>query len=114
MNILKKSMTNKITLAISMLALGVASYALLHKPKTIASFDVTGTVKQFESQLAKDNFTEAQNKAQYARFNHAMSKAEEDYSEDNNVSLIVSQATVTNIKDVTQEIQLRIQQNMRK
>lgn len=79
----------------------------------LASFNVKETVDNFEAQLKKDQLSETQMKGIYQRFNQALNDAELDYAKETQTALIVTQASVKNIPDVTLKIQQLIEKKMR-
>lgn len=102
----------KLALILSTLAFIISGYSIFKPEGKVESFNVVKTVKAFEAQLIKDKLSDSQSKRIYQKFNQALADAESSYAETHHVALIVTQASVANIHDATNDIQLLIQEKM--
>jgi type-F conjugative transfer system protein TrbI len=100
------------TIGLSIIAIGMSAYSLMHPSKSLESFDVKGTVKQFQKQLVEDHLSKYQAQRQFSKFSKALELSEKSYATSHHVQLIVSQASVAGIKDATPQIQQGIAKNM--
>jgi len=80
--------------------------------KTLAVFDMKGTVNLFLTQLKENKVSEEKIVSTTQKFNEALDKAIKEYTANNNVVIFVSAAVVNGAEDITQKIQSTIAEKM--
>ena len=85
--------------------LSYEGYADHQEALPIVSFDLKGTVKTYSQQLAKKQFSQAQEAQLSAQFSQALTQTIHAYAESHQVVVLVQPAVIAGAPDVTREIQ---------
>lgn len=101
-----------VTAFILLMNAGISLLLVQWRQPETASFDMTGTVNRFMSQLAGQHLSDDAVKATTARFNAALEASLTDWQQHHGGLILVSPAVVGGAPDITDDIQADVAQRM--